>query len=157
MVRINLFEDSLLEINGEMYDIVKYTKEVSLHNWGQIYLLYRKNTGAHCWTKLHFDRFHSIKFIQFDKNNNFIEYKPNRNCQFFNTEETDVYILCKNNVHFDLKLKHIPPTFKLRQKYYKYWKEYCAELNENKNANAIYPIKKISHMREIVDLIESFL
>ena len=39
----------------------------------------------------------------------------------------------------------------------KYWEEYCQELNEEINKNKNYPIKKISHMREITDLIVSFL
>lgn len=37
------------------------------------------------------------------------------------------------------------------------WKEYCEELNEEINKNINYPIKKMSHMREIIDLIGSFL
>ena len=37
------------------------------------------------------------------------------------------------------------------------WREYCEELNEEINKNNNYPIRKISHMREITDLIGSFL
>lgn len=37
------------------------------------------------------------------------------------------------------------------------WKEYCEELNKEINKNKNYFIKKISHMREITDLIGSFL
>ena len=74
--------------------------------------------------------------------------------------QRDIYPTLSYRCDFE----YLPYAFKeLYRKYiiYKYdkyyWKKYCEELDENENKNINYPITKISHMREIVDLIGSFL
>lgn len=134
---------------------------------GNVYLVYDKFNGNHYWSVLLSYHLEVFKELRFDENNECI---GNGNTVSFPIYiENEIYeIINKYSIYTTLyngqqrSFKGFIPLEYTIVRCRKYWKDYCNKLNkdsdEDSDSNEKYiPVKKISHMREITDLIGSFL
>ena len=164
----NLFENAFLDIEESNYKMIfeNMTSKIQRYrlieikeNFGgsTLYFLYCKKTN------IHFCGSYSILSKKMLVWNQITKYKLVISQNYIRVNLDDmktqynVYIpLLEGNNDMILKSNMTPIIHEIT-KCDKDWREYCEELNEEINKNKNYPIRKISHMREITDLIGSFL
>lgn len=151
-IRENLLENSYLSCNEQLFKLVNVSNENL--NKSRLYFLHSKISGRYFIGRpIVFNRY----LLGFDKmtikngeiNNEKLPDYFHIHASFKNLYH-DIYVAELNGSY----LNDLGPKCKIINSKQN-WREYHEELNEDSNAN--YPIKKISHLREIVDLIGSFL
>jgi hypothetical protein len=153
-----------IDVNRETFyniDVIEMKQEL-IEN--VLYLLYCKETGKHYWSTLFKIGDGSCKLmvfmeLLFDESNNFIRHKR---IELFCIKRNnfDNYVIYGTSFMGTLiNLKYEVPQKYNFIRFKKYWNDYCNELieDEDNKSKVYFPIKKISHIREITDLIESFI
>lgn len=179
MIRQNLFENGIIQVSTfwkeygikripidihNMHDYIEqpfYNFDIIKINekeliYGNTYLIYCNKTGKHYWA-IQLSRYLEVfKEVLFNKNNKWIGngYIISLSILKCNLVNYSIYETLHMGEKWSFK-PVIPLTYSIVSRCKKYWKRYCDELNED--LNECIPVKKISHMKEITDLIASFL
>ena len=129
-----------------------------------VYFVYCKKSEKHYWAFYNPIIQQLCIWCKICVDDNKLHYKRLKNMIRVNLCNITLYNIYAplSETRSNIYLTSIPYNYKI-YKCDEAWRIYNDELNEeldeneNKNININYPITKISHMREIVDLIASFL